>query len=556
MKIQKEKLIKILIIVLIIILLTFVIVLLNKTGVMRIAVERIRNVMQGMEGEEIVQNAEYDIKQIEGEYLSVLITFEDPRGIEKITMWDGTQIDGKGKTKIGLDRIVEENKEYQVMVKYKGEETEELYTMVPTKEVAIIDGIGYKLEEPNLYEKIEIKYPENQNLKNYYRIGKTDEWKEYEGTFVVPLTISEETGDTEEKEVFAKSEYKVGKTIGRSSKYISDGNGLIKKVAYQVQKEGNYDIKVNGTTYLIHAYVYNENTTISENKNFGEAADSNTRMVVVKVNGDLTIDSKVQISVQGTPKGMLIFCTGTLTNNGTITMSAKGSSATGQNVYLCKNSKVEYEYVPWCGAWGARGGTAIQKEYYPYKKGADGDAATERKTGGGGGGAAVGFSNDHGGDGDTGSSYSGGAGGGAAYSDWDTPNKVVGGDGHGTVYGGSGHTSSNWSSNSKDVAGSGAGSPGGLLIIYGKSVINNLSITSQGTSSVKSMYTSGGGSGGGSINIFYKKEYKKGSISSTGGYAGTTTGTSSKSARGGKGGNGCVTIGSMQTGVFVDTTNN
>ncbi len=385
MKIQKGKLIKILIVVLIIILLTFVIVLLNKTGVMRIAVERIRNVMQGMEGEEIVQNAEYDIKQIEGEYLSILITFEDPRGIEKITMWDGTQIDGKGKTKIGLDRIVEEDDQYQVMVKYKEEEKSELYSMIPTTK-PVINEIAFRKENSTLYETIEIEFPENENVTNYYSVGKNENWIEYTQNFEVELAIEQETNETEEKEIKTKSEFKTGKTIQRKNKtgYIANGNGLLYKVAYEITESQIYNIKVKEKTYSIHAYVYNEDTVLNENKVFGDAADAGTNMVVVKVNGNLTIEkgtiSGVKDSTKGGPKGLFIYCTGTLTNNGTISMSQNGANSDGENVYLCKNSNKEYEYIPSSGASGGSGGKNISGSM----AGKAGGNGIKRSCGGGG----------------------------------------------------------------------------------------------------------------------------------------------------------------------------
>ena len=43
---------------------------------------------------------------------------------------------------------------------------------------------------------------------------------------------------------------------------------------------------------------------------------------------------------------MMIYCTGTLTNNGTISMTARGAKASGQNVYLWQNLNGEYEYIP------------------------------------------------------------------------------------------------------------------------------------------------------------------------------------------------------------------
>lgn len=54
---------------------------------------------------------------------------------------------------------------------------------------------------------------------------------------------------------------------------------------------------------------------------------------------------------------MIIYVSGTLTNNGTISMTARGAIAEGQNVYLWNNSDDTYEYIP---AIGGAGGLAVK----------------------------------------------------------------------------------------------------------------------------------------------------------------------------------------------------
>lgn len=107
-----------------------------------------------------------------------------------------------------------------------------------------------------------------------------------------------------------------------------------------------------------------EGITLSSNVyTFGKAKDIATEStyaqntVVLKVNGDLTIDEGVVATAiggtYGGPKGLIIYCTGTLTNNGTITMTARGAKAVGENIYLYKNEDNSYEFVP---AFGGGGG--------------------------------------------------------------------------------------------------------------------------------------------------------------------------------------------------------
>ena len=59
----------------------------------------------------------------------------------------------------------------------------------------------------------------------------------------------------------------------------------------------------------------------------------------------------------GGPKGMVVYCTGTLNNSGNISMSGKGAKASGQNVYMWKNVNNSYEFIP---SVGASGGAAVQ----------------------------------------------------------------------------------------------------------------------------------------------------------------------------------------------------
>lgn len=81
---------------------------------------------------------------------------------------------------------------------------------------------------------------------------------------------------------------------------------------------------------------------------------------------------------------------------------------------------------------------------------------------------------------------------------------------------------------------------GGLLIICSQSFENNGTVQSNGSNGGDN----GGSSGGGSINIFYHSSYlNTGSIIANGG----------SSAKGGRGGNGCITIGTFdkEGGTFV-----
>ena len=145
-------------------------------------------------------------------------------------------------------------------------------------------------------------------------------------------------------------------------------------------------------------------------KDVATSSEYAKNMIVIKVNGDLTIEDGVTLTAYaskngyGGPKGMTIYCTGTITNNGTIDMTARGAKAEGQNVYLWKNMDNSYEFVP---KVGAAGGNSVVGG---VTNGIAGQNATNRQTGGGGSGAARHFAGDAGvsGAGTNGTSYSGG----------------------------------------------------------------------------------------------------------------------------------------------------
>ena len=321
--------------------------------------------------------------------------------------------------------------------------------------------------------------------------------------------------------------------------YISD-TGL--------KNDSIVEIKTNGETYTAHLYVYEGNQIFSEDKVYGDASDVGTEtteasnMVIVKVNGDLTINEGVTVSPYyteyGGPKGFTIYVTGTLTNNGTIDNS-HGAKATGQNVYLWKNSDGTYEYVP---AVGATGGTGTGTN------GIEGTSGIGRQTAGGGSGSS--WSSGELGAGGTGTSYSGGTGGGGTYgSTKGLPGSSNGGLGGNTVgdytTGGVGNPGGGVSVESKRTT-QGANGTGGLLVIYSNNYVNNGILSANGTTnniSYSPTYGVGGASGAGSINIFTNQSTDniiKGTTSVVGGQSKTSS-TGSGSRTGGSGGSGTIT---------------
>lgn len=238
------------------------------------------------------------------------------------------------------------------------------------------------------------------------------------GTYYLHILTVDKAGN--KQETIAKEEIHI--------EFSSKAESLIKGIE-AIGASGNYQINVKDETYSIHAYYFAENQIWNGTKTFGEDADIGTastdatNMVVVKVDGNLTINSGAIVepyaTAYGGPKGFFLYVTGSLTNHGII-KNNKGGKADGQNVYLWKNENDSYEYVP---KVGSPGGTSISFFYgdWDTQVGTPGMAgqtnASPRATGGGGSGAAFsatyGKNTTYSGAGGSGTSYSGGAGGGS-----------------------------------------------------------------------------------------------------------------------------------------------
>ncbi len=229
-------------------------------------------------------------------------------------------------------------------------------------------------------------------------------------------------------------------------KYMVDNNGNILEedidkqeknlgllgIIDEINETGYTEKTINNEKYNLHSIVIKENVTLDGNTNiegatlnnkiyeFGDkqtdvaTGTTNENMaqntVVLKIEGDLTINSGVTLTTTksdngyGGPKGLIIYCTGKLINNGTISMTARGAFAEGQDIYLWKNNDGTYEIVPKYGAEGAPGVNVNSNIIIKPKN------ATGRQTGGGAGGSSF-YSTAVGGNGARGTSYSGGSGG-------------------------------------------------------------------------------------------------------------------------------------------------
>jgi hypothetical protein len=276
---------------------------------------------------------------------------------------------------------------------------------------------------------------------------------------------------------------------------------------------------------------------------FSDVTAAQDNVMCVRIfHGNLTIGSLVTFIPPFRTKGMFVFVKGNLTNNGTISMSGRGSSATGANVYLWGSS-----FIPSAGQPGAdavtTGSVTSDKSVPGASPDAQGKTKPARGTGGGGtgsvrkvgtfqtattsaaGSAGTSWSGGFGSGGTTGFNVSGTGNaptsttGGSArvFSSTSQANTIFIGGGSG-VLGGDGLSrgGTNTIPQTEPPSAAADGSAGTLMIACLGTFTNNNSIFSVGTSggTGSTNHPNGGSSGGGSINIV---------ASSIGGTGGTTS---------------------------------
>ncbi|MCI9287308.1 MAG: hypothetical protein HFJ57_04995 [Clostridia bacterium] len=603
---KKLKISLIVIIVLLLILIVSTIVL-NQTGV-------IKRIADNINKEEIKKEITCQVySHVDGKTAILVIVEDTENGIDKIVYPDNEMtLSCNGKTKVAFDYntdITGKDSLTFTAINTKGEEIEKTILI---NDKFYLDLIGYTFtDETKTQKALTVNYKDGSTTKQY-KIGEATNWTNYTGIirlddYQILDTLGQENKETN---VYLRQIDKMGYEIVTKVKYVIDdnvtykqedtvieGDSILACVENNTLESGNYIFKVTGKLgeeneegvietktetmeYPVELYNYDGDANYITN-NIGVIAErtytgmgkinSEKRMLILKYNGNLTINNGATITPTGTnesineatylctKKGMLIYCVGTLTNNGTITMTARGTvNQEGENVYLYKNEDNSYEYVP---AVGASGGASVSIRQWGTP-GATGNVGVSRKTGGGGSGAAAidgGYSVS--GTGGNGSSYSGGSGGGGS-------GKGTAGSGSST--GGKGGNGTSAGSNSTS-GGGGAGNPGGhygaqnsgtnggtgtggLLVVYGTEILNNGVMSSNGSNGGKGHTSGGGGSGGGSINLFYKTDLEKGTLTVSGGSSGSYTGSNfwnSYRRNGGAGGAGSITIGNISTGTFV-----
>lgn len=439
---KKRKIIIIAIIIAIIILLC--VVLLNRKSN-----NKIDQKVLAQEEQEVI-NLNLEIKQETNESYKCLLTFTSKDEENKIKSIEYPKEEDKEAKIINVEN---ENGKENLSIDYeiaKGDEDKK-FKITTTKGDIVNQSTGYTITYMNNNEVFEEETQLKNKILSIINISPTQEGKHFIGY--------SKNKDATVPDYFEEGNYpETNKNVTLYAIYTDQKNGYTQEInnesligeVSKINESGQQEITVNGVTYTANVIVENNDLVLDGQKQvqgatlsnktyeFGDSskdvatANENAKnMVILKVNGNLTVNSNVTLTAckstggYGGPKGLFIYSTGELSNNGTIDMTARGAKAQGQDVYLWKNKVYEeeskkYEYVPAVGANGSS--TSVYNRWSSSatdangKKGSDGES---RKTGGGGSGYV--YNNEYektisSGAGGNGTSYSGGSGGGSIYS--------------------------------------------------------------------------------------------------------------------------------------------
>ena len=330
---------------------------------------------------------------------------------------------------------------------------------------------------------------------------------------------------------------------------------------------GSFNLRAGATVLPIEHLVYGA-TTIAANTNLGSTT-ADQRSLVVRYDGDLTINAGATLTAAARKRGMFLWVRGDLVVNGSLSMTARGAMAAGSNVPLVRRPDTTVFTVP---AAGAAGGAAVGTTNGALTGNAGSSGTLGRTGGGASGGVHCNSCTGSSGAGAAGTSWSGGAGGGGRSQ---IPASLT--VGAGAANGGAGGAGVAYQSGSTyaKAGGGGAGNPGGatptsgsadcaaalggagtggLLVVYVEGTVTVTgTVTSRGSAGGGVSNThgdcwaaGGGGSGGGSVNVFHRGAYGgTGSVSAAGGAGGLSYCGGSGTVRcmnGGDGGAGSVLV--------------
>lgn len=335
--------------------------------------------------------------------------------------------------------------------------------------------------------------------------------------------------------------------------------------AHPELQDGMHTFQVGAELFPVELLNFGD-LVVDTARSFG-SSEPDARTLVLRVSGDLTVGPNGAITAATRKRGLLIVVAGDAVVNGTLSMSARGAYAPGQDVPLGRDAQGSLVVVPAEGGAGAGRTRASNANV----NGSAGSGLAGGTGGGGSGGAHCNSCTSYSGAGAAGTSWSGGSGGGAISrrsSSASAANAVANGGpgGNGSAYEPSSGTYGK-------AAGGGAGNGGGIRGRYGQHDASNgqsgtggllvLAVAggldlggtmeahgSSGGSAhswSRGWGSGGGGSGGGAIYVLHGGALRQsGDFDVSGGAGGVGRCHNAACLVGGAGGDGAVVVSTLQ----------
>lgn len=326
-----------------------------------------------IENNELI-NLKIEVKQEYEDYYECVLTFQATNMNEKIKQIEYITNDknngevlliNSGIDQLSIDYNIDKNdikKDFKITTMNGTEET-----ITTTCNITYDDCLGHTITK--------------EVLKGYFDLINLDEQRE--GYYFAGWSLAKDSSITQFFEDY--KDRTTNKDTTFYAVWLQKKDGLTKEyendsligIVSKIKESGKQTIEVEGQSYDANVIVIKkdllldginqvEGSTLNNNiYEFGDntqdvatASDYAKNMVILKVDGNIVISPGVTLTAckssdgYGGPKGLLIYCSGTILNRGTIDMTARGAKAIGQDVYLWKNNDETYEYVPKTGATG------------------------------------------------------------------------------------------------------------------------------------------------------------------------------------------------------------
>lgn len=321
-----------------------------------------------------------------------------------------------------------------------------------------------------------------------------------------------------------------------------------------VQNVGGYDIEIEFYTQdnIDKDIVDIEKGVISE-CSFGDTDESK---IVLVAGNKITIPKGYVLTPKSPKKSLVIMCN-EFVNNGTLSMTGKGSNAKPHDYFIMgKTDGINENIVIPAYANNRVERHLSSQNITPardsFRNGTNGNNGVNRQCGSGGTGSSYNTYNGYTGASGSGSAFAGGAGSGGTQdgssSDVDTIYPMKGSNGTyniwSTCYGGIGHPNGGYGGASPAVVQ--PSGVGGRIIIFCNNFTNNGNINANGVgyriytlSGTTHVSTWGGSSGGGAIDLFCNTSLENIDLSKLSAEGGDNP--VYRQCNGGHGGDGCVT---------------